>query len=79
MTPEERQRAKENYLKALADPNSGITLDTPAGQIEGSVQHRWGKAAQEGIEAARKMTHVEVLAQARLNSGWVDPEADNVQ
>lgn len=70
MTAEERNLAKERYLKALADPNSGITLDTPAGLVEGTVQSRFAKAAQEGIDAARKMTHSQVLHQARVNSGW---------
>ncbi len=36
-----------------------------------SIQERWGKAAQEGIEAARKMTDTQILAQARRNSGYV--------
>lgn len=75
MTAEERQLAKERYLKALADPNSGITLDTPAGLIEGTVQNRFGKAAQEAIDAAKKMTHSQCLHQARVNSGWYTERA----
>jgi len=70
MTPEERKLAKERYLKALEDPASGITLETPAGLIEGTVQQRWGQAAQEGVERASKLTNTQALAQARRNSGW---------
>jgi len=66
---------KERYLKALQDPSSGITLDTPAHLIEGTVQQRFAQAAQEGIERARKMTHSQVLHQLRVNSGWYEAEA----
>jgi len=72
MTAEERHLAKQCYLNALADSNSGITLETPAGLIEGTVQRRWGQAAQEGSEATRTMTHSQILDQARQNSGWYE-------
>jgi hypothetical protein len=65
-----RMTPKERYLKALADPASGITLDTQAHLIEGTIQQRWGQAAQRGSERANKLTGAEALAQARLNSGY---------
>jgi len=90
MTAEERQLAKERYLKVLADISSGITLDTPAGRIEGTVQNLsqaqalsaaltklsveqgWAAGAQQGIDAAKKMTHSQILHQGRVNSGWYE-------
>jgi hypothetical protein len=39
-----------------------------------SVQQRWARGAQAGIDAARKMTHSQILAQARLNSGWTEEQ-----
>ena len=60
----------ERYLKALQDPTSGITFDTPPCLIEGTVQNRFAKAAQAGIDAARKMSHSQILHQARVNSGY---------
>jgi len=65
---------KERYLKALEDPASGITLDTPAALIEGTVQKRFSDAAAEGVEAARKMTKQELFDQVEANCGWIDPE-----
>jgi hypothetical protein len=42
-----------------------------------SVQEQWAKAAQEGIERARQMTHAECLHQARINSGWYDDHPED--
>jgi hypothetical protein len=41
-----------------------------------SVQERWGKAAEEGIAAARLMTDEEILHQGRVNSGWYKTKED---
>lgn len=55
-------------------PNVGPT-ETQAEQTAAlkprlSVQQRWAKSAQEGVERSRQMTNTQALAEFRRNSGW---------
>lgn len=65
---------KERYLKALEDPSSGMTRDTPARLIEGTVQKRFSDATAAGVEGARKMTNREVFEQVEATCGWINTE-----
>jgi len=55
------------------DTQAELTPDQkPLGENQKmSIQQRFGQAAQEGVERARKMTHSQILTQARRNSGYV--------
>jgi hypothetical protein len=66
--------AKERYLKALEDPESGITLETPAHLIAGTVQKRFSDATAAGVKGASKMTDQQLFDQVEATAGWVDPE-----
>ncbi len=58
----------ERYLKALEDPASGITVDTPAHLIEGTVQHSFAEAIKNSDKIGKIMSLSDQKALIRRNS-----------